>query len=345
MQQRRLGSQGLEVSQLGLGCMSMSEFYGPRDDAESVATLHRALDLGVTFFDTANAYGPYLNEGLVGRALGDRRDRVVLATKFGIHRSPAGEWLGVKGSPDYVRECCDASLLRLGTDHIDLYWVHFHDAFTPVEETMRGLDDLVRAGKVLYVGISDAPAWIVARANTLAELRGWTAFIGLQVQWSLLDRDVERELVPMAQAFDLGITPWGVLGAGLLTGKYADGKAPEDTRRAGWTANRLTEKNFAIAAEVQKVAAEIERTPSQVAIAWVRQKSPVVIPIIGARKHEQLLDNLKAADLQLAPEHMQRLDAVSAIQLGFPHDFLNSDSIRSIAYGGTFSRIDDHRRR
>lgn len=210
---------------------------------------------------------------------------------------------------------------------------------------MRALDDLVSAGKVLYVGISDAPAWVVSHANTLADLRGWSRFVGLQVHWSLIERAVERDLVPMAEAFDIGITPWGVLGAGLLSGKWAGGKPPEDTRRAGWNASRLTEKNFAIAAEVQKIAAEIERSPSQVAIAWTRQKSRCVVPILGARKLDQLLDNLKAAELTLTADQMKRLDEVSAIPLGFPHEFLASDQIRGLAYGTTFPLIDDHRRR
>ena len=240
----------------------------------------------------------------------------------------------------------EKSLTRLGTDYLDLYWVHLHDPFTPIDETMRALDDVVRAGKALYVGISDAPAWIVSQANTMAELRGWSRFVGLQVQWSLVERDVERDLVPMAKAFDLGITPWGVLGAGLLTGKYASGKASEDTKRAGWNANRLTPKNLAVAAEVQRIAAEVDRSPSQVAIAWVRRKAPCVVPIVAARKLDQLVDNLRSVDLHLTAEQAKRLDDASAIVHGFPQvDFLASDSIRNIAYGGTYAATDDHRAR
>ena len=345
MRYKLLGKSGLRVSELALGTMTFGEDWGfgaSRDECKKQLELF--VEHGGNFIDSAINYTNGSSEKLVGELIASDRDGFVLATKYSLSTRPKDPNGGGNQRKNMVRSV-ETSLKRLGTDRIDLYWVHLHDPFTPIEETMRGLDDLVRAGKVLYVGISDAPAWVVARANTLAELRGWSAFIGLQVRWSLLDREVERELVPMAQALDLGITPWGVLGAGLLTGKYTDGKAPEDTRRAGWTAGRLTDKNNATVAELVKVAAEVERSPSQVAIAWVRQKSPVVIPIIGARKHEQLLDNLKAADLKLAPEHMQRLDAISAIELGFPHDFLSSDSIRSIAYGGTYPLIDDHHRR
>lgn len=346
MRYKLLGKSGLRVSELALGTMTFGEDWGfgaSRDECKK--QLETFVEHGGNFIDSAINYTNGSSEKLVGELIAGDRDGFVLATKYSLSTRPKDPNGGGNQRKNMVRSL-ETSLKRLGTDHIDLYWVHLYDALTPIEETMRGLDDLVRAGKVLYVGISDAPAWVVARANTLAELRGWSAFIGLQVRWSLLDREVERELVPMAQALDLGITPWGVLGSGLLTGKYtAAGKPMEDSRRAGWTSGRLTDSNFAIATELQKVATELERSPSQVAIAWVRQKSPVVIPILGARKHEQLLDNLKAAELRLSPEHMQRLDAVSAIPVGFPQDFLASDSIRNIAYGGTYPLIDDHRRR
>lgn len=345
MRYKLLGKSGLRVSELALGTMTFGEDWGfgaSRDECKK--QLDSFVEHGGNFLDSAINYNNGSSEKIVGELIAGDRDRFVIATKYSLSTRPDDPNAGGNQRKNMVRSV-EMSLKRLGTDHIDLYWVHFYDAFTPVEETMRGLDDLVRSGKVLYIGISDTPAWVVARANTLAELRGWTAFVGLQVQWSLMDRDVERDLVPMAEALDLAITPWGVLGAGMLSGKYAGGKPPEDTRRAGWNASRLTEKNYAIAAELEKVAVELGRTSSQVAIAWIRQKSRVVIPLIGARKHEQLLDNLKAVDLTLAPEHMQRLDAVSAIQLGFPHDFLASDSIRKVAYGSTFGRIDDHHRR
>jgi aryl-alcohol dehydrogenase-like predicted oxidoreductase len=343
MRYKLLGKSGLRVSELALGTMTFGEDWGfGASREESKKQFDTYVERGGNFIDSAVNYTNGSSEKIVGELIASERARFVVATKYSLNIRPGDPNAGGNQRKNMVQSV-ETSLKRLGTDYIDLYWVHFHDAFTPVEETMRALDDLVRAGKVLYVGISDAPAWIVSQANTIADLRGWSRFVGLQVQWSLIDRDVERDLVPMARAFDIGITPWGVLGAGLLSGKYAGGKAPEDTRRTGWTANRLTEKNLAIAAEVQKIAGEVERSPSQVAIAWVRQKAPNVVPILGARKLDQLIDNLDAASLVLSAEHMKRLDAVSAITLGFPHDFLASDSIRGIAYGKTFELIDNHR--
>jgi aryl-alcohol dehydrogenase-like predicted oxidoreductase len=342
MRYKLLGKSGLRVSELALGTMTFGEDWGfgaSRD--ESKQQFDSFLEQGGNFIDSAINYTNGSSEKLVGEFIASERARLVVATKYSLNTRKGDPNAGGNQRKNMMQSV-ETSLKRLGTDYIDLYWVHLHDPFTPIEETMRGLDDLVRAGKVLYVGISDAPAWLVSQANTLAELRGWSRFVGLQVQWSLIERDVERELVPMARAFDLGITPWGVLGAGILTGKHTGEKPADDTRRTGWTANRLTEKNRAIAAEVQKVASELDRSPAQVSIAWVRQKAPCVIPILGARKHEQLLDNLKAADLVLSPEQMKRLDAVSAITLGFPHDFLAGDSIRGVAYGGTYGLIDDH---
>lgn len=206
---------------------------------------------------------------------------------------------------------------------------------------MRGLDDLVRQGKVLYVGVSDTPAWIVAQANTLADLRGWSRFVGLQIRYSLADRAAERDLLPMARALDLAVTPWSVLGAGVLTGKYNDGKQTEG-RAARW--DSIPDRHLAIAREVQSVARVLACIPSQAAIAWVRHQPGVIIPLIGARKMEQLQDNLGALNVTLPPEHLARLDAVSQIDLGFPHNFLASDEIRGIVFGGTYTQIDNHRR-
>lgn len=345
MRYKLLGKSGLRVSELALGTMTFGEDWGfGASREESKLQFDTFAERGGNFIDSAVNYTNGSSEKIVGELIASDRAHFVVATKYSLNTRPGDPNAGGNQRKNMVQSM-ETSLRRLGTDYLDLYWVHLHDPFTPIEETMRALDDLVRAGKVLYVGISDAPAWIVSQANTLADLRGWSRFVGLQVAWSLIERDVERDLLPMARAFDIGVTPWGVLGAGMLTGKYAGGKAPEDTRRTSWTANRLTEKNHAIVAEVVKVAAETERSPSQVAIAWVRQKGPNVIPILGARKHAQLVDNLGAADLTLSAEHMARLDAVSAAPMGFPHDFLASESIRGIAYGKTFELTDDHRRR
>ena len=344
MRYKLLGRSGLRVSELALGTMTFGEDWGfGASREESQRQFDTFLEQGGNFIDSAINYTNGSSEELVGEFIAKERGRLVVATKYSLCTRPGDPNAGGNQRKNMMQSV-EISLKRLGTEYIDLYWVHLHDPLTPIEETMRGLDDLVRSGKVLYVGISDAPAWVVSQANTLAELRGWTRFVGLQVKWSLIDRDVERDLLPMARAFDLGVTPWGVLGAGFLSGKYVDGKAPEDTRRAGWTANSLTEKNFAIAAEVAAVAKELGATSSQVAIAWTRQMSPCVVPIIGARKHEQLVDNLKACDVTLSAAQLGRLDAVSKAPRGFPHDFLGSDQIRGIAYGGTYDKIDDHRR-
>ncbi|MFT3764817.1 MAG: aldo/keto reductase [Minicystis sp.] len=345
MRYKLLGKSGLRVSELSLGTMTFGEDWGfGASREESKKQFDAYAERGGNFLDSAVNYTNGTSEQIVGELIASDRAHFVVATKYSLSTRPDDPNAGGNQRKNMVRSL-EMSLKRLGTDYIDLYWVHLHDAFTPIEETMRALDDLVRAGKVLYVGISDAPAWIVSQANTLADLRGWSRFVGLQVHWSLIERDVERDLLPMAEAFDIGITPWGVLGAGILSGKYAGGKPPEDTRRTGWNANRLTAKNYAIAAEVAKIAAELDRSSSQVAIAWVRQKGRCVVPILGARTLDQLLDNLKAADLILSPEQMKRLDDVSAITLGFPHDFLGSDQIRGIAYGTTYPLVDDHRRR
>ena len=239
-------------------------------------------------------------------------------------------------------QACEASLERLGTDYIDLYWVHAWDFTTPIEEVMRGLDDLVSAGKVLYVGISDTPAWIVSRANTIADFRGWSPFVGLQIRYSLIDRTAEADLLPMARALDLAVTPWSVLGAGVLTGKYSRGNEPADGRAKAGAATR--ERNLEIAESVVSIAEEIGCTPSQVAIAWVRQQGGVVIPLIGARNLPQLTDNLGALEIRLSDKQLAALDEVSRVDLGFPHNFVTDPNIIDIVSGGSWERLDNHRR-
>ena len=233
-----------------------------------------------------------------------------------------------------MMESVHASLKRLGTDYIDLYWVHARDSTTPIEEVMRGLDDLVRQGKVLYVGVSDTPAWVVSQANTLAELRGWSSFVGLQIRYSLIDRTVERELLPMARAFDLAVTPWGIVGSGVLTGKYNED--PEAQGRAQMR-GQISDRSLAIAAEVMQVAKETNATPSQVAIAWVRQGPALIIPLIGARTVEQLKTTSAASGSRCPPIRKRGLDAVSAIEPGFPHDMLSQQA------EARARQIDNHR--
>jgi aryl-alcohol dehydrogenase-like predicted oxidoreductase len=237
----------------------------------------------------------------------------------------------------------EASLKRTGMEFFDVYWVHAPDWVTPIEEVMRALDDVVRAGKALYVGVSDMPAWQVARGNTIAELRGWSAFAGLQIEYSLLERTPERELLPMARALDIGVTAWGSLGGGVLTGKYKSATEAEDSKRVQSNQGRTTAGKLAIAEEVVKIAKEIDRPPSQVAINWVRQQPGVVIPIVGARTAKQLGESLGALEFRLSAEHLARLDAVSAIQRGFPYDFLDSPQARILVRGDTWERLDVHR--
>jgi aryl-alcohol dehydrogenase-like predicted oxidoreductase len=271
----------------------------------------------------------------------------VVATKYTSNMGPDDPNAGGNQRKNMIQSL-DASLRRLGTDYVDIYWVHAWDPMTPIEELMRALDDAVRSGKVLYVGISDAPAWVVSRANTLAETRGWSPFAGLQIPYSLIERTSERELLPMAEALDIAVTAWAPIGGGVLAGKYASKeRRPEGARFSSsnpWSDAYLTDRNLRIAEEVLRLAREIGRTPSQVAIAWVRQQQKgVVVPIIGARTLGQMRDNLGCLDLTLSSDQLQRLDRVSHIEPGFPTDFLVR--VRGIVYGNTFDLTDDHRRR
>jgi len=276
--------------------------------------------------------------------MGERRQEFVLATKYTFNSRP-DDPNGGGNHRKSMHQALEASLKRLSTDYIDLYWVHAWDFMTPIDEVMRGLDDLVRAGKVLYVGISNTPAWIVSQANTLADLRGWSPYIGLQIEYSLIERTPERELLPMAKALDIAVTAWSPLGGGMLTGKYKrNADEPKDGRYAQKTWYEdlfVNDKNFTIVEEVEKVASEIGRTPAQVSINWIRQQTDkgVIIPIIGARRFSQLQDNLTALDFELNDEQLARLDNVSAIQLGFPYDFLNHDDVRSALYGNTHNHL------
>jgi aryl-alcohol dehydrogenase-like predicted oxidoreductase len=325
MKYRLLGNSGLRVSELALGTMTfgMPGWGVEKDESRRVYDGFR--EAGGNFIDTANLYSGGRSETFIGEFIAGERDRIVLATKYTIG---IGNTVDI-GSDDVnasgnhrknMMNCIHASLERLNTDYIDLYWVHVRDFATPIEEVMRGLDDLVRQGKILYAGISDTPAWEVSRANTIAELRGWTAFVGLQIKYSLLDRAVERELLPMARALDLAVTPWDTLGSGILTGKYA--RASGGDGRVAQRGRVISERELAIAAEVIQVAEKIGRTPAQVALSWVRQQPGVIVPLVGAKTRAQLDDNLGCLEFELAPEDVARLDAASKIELGFPHDFL-----------------------
>jgi aryl-alcohol dehydrogenase-like predicted oxidoreductase len=300
-------------------------------------------DAGGNFLDTANYYAEGESERIVGRLVAAEREQWVLSTKYTLSMRPHDPNAGGTHRKSLV-QALEGSLRRLRTDYIDLYWVHIWDEFTPVDEVVRALDDVVSAGKALYVGVSDTPAWIVAEAVTLADLRGWTRFVGLQVPYSLVERDVERDLLPMALALELTVTAWSPLGGGVLTGRYGNDRGrPPGTRIAAFGESGLTERKLAIADAVNAVAAERGVSSAQVAIAWLRaqQERSVIVPILGARRREQLEDNLGALKLELSDEELARLDDASRIELGFPHDF----GAGRLAYGDTKPLIDNHRRR
>ena len=347
MRYKLLGRSGLRVSELCLGAMTFGEEPGWGASKEESRRIFDAFtEAGGNFIDTANYYTGGTSERFVGEFVSAERGRFVIATKYTLTMSPDDPNAGGNHRKNMARSL-EESLRRLRTDYVDLYWVHAWDPMTPLEETMRALDDMVRAGKILHVGISDAPAWVVSRANILADLMGWSAFAGLQIPYSLVERTPERELLPMAQALDIAVTPWGILGGGVLTGKYKAGRPrPKDARyssQEAWGDLYVTERNLRIAEEVERVAKEIGRTTSQVAIAWVRQRpQEVIIPILGATKLAQLADNLGCLEFSLSEEQQRRLDEASRVDLGFPLAFLAQ--VRQFVYGNTYPLIDDHRR-
>jgi aryl-alcohol dehydrogenase-like predicted oxidoreductase len=342
MRYKLLGRSGLRVSELALGTMTFGEEWGwGASKQESKRMFDAYAGAGGNFLDTANRYTEGTSERFVGDFIAADRDHWVVATKYTLWTRRDDPNFSGNHRKNMI-QACEASLERLGTDYIDLYWVHAWDFTTPIEEVMRGLDDLVSAGKVLYVGISDTPAWIVSRANTIADFRGWSPFVGLQIRYSLIDRTAEADLLPMARALDLAVTPWSVLGAGVLTGKYSRGNQPEEGRAKAGAATR--ERNLEIAETVVSIAEEMGCTPSQVAIAWVRQQDGVVIPLIGARNLPQLTDNLGALEVRLSDDQLATLDDVSRIDLGFPHNFVTDPNILDIVSGGSWERLDNHRR-
>jgi aryl-alcohol dehydrogenase-like predicted oxidoreductase len=326
--------------------MTFGEDWGwgtAKDEARKVYDAFR--EAGGNFIDTANLYTNGASESFLGEFMQGHRPSVVLATKY-TNAAPGTDPNAAGNQRKNMVQAVEASLKRLQTDYIDLYWVHIWDQLTPVEEVMRGLDDLVRAGKVLYVGISDAPAWWIAQANTLASLRGWSAFIGLQIEYSLIERTVERELIPMAKALNIGVTAWSPLAGGILTGKYhgqaASNQNGEPGRMSGeMMKDFLPEQQRAdrVVAAVKTVADEAGSSLAQVALAWLGSRPVPVIPIIGARKLSQLQDNLASFDLTLESDQVKTLDEASAIELGFPYDLYGKELPRTFMYGGMEKQI------
>jgi aryl-alcohol dehydrogenase-like predicted oxidoreductase len=306
LDRRRLGNEGFEVSEIGLGCMGMSEFYGTGDEDESIATIHRAIDLGVTFLDTADMYGPFTNERLVGKAIAGRRDEVQLATKFGNVRGEDGSFQGVRGDAAYVRECCDASLQRLGVDHIDLYYQHRVDPETPIEETVGAMKELVEAGKVRFLGLSEAGIETIRKAHAVHPISA------LQSEYSLFTRDVEDETLPALRELGIGFVPYSPLGRGFLTGRFKsiEDMPEDDTRSARFP--RFAEENFMknveLADRVREVAEGKGVTPGQLALAWLLAQGEDIVPIPGTKRRKYLEENAGAADVELTEEDLRRIE-------------------------------------
>ncbi len=347
MNYRLLGNSGLRVSEVSLGTMTFGEDWGwgsAKDESRKVYDAYR--EAGGNFVDTANIYTNGTSETLVGEFIRDHRHSVVLATKY-TNAVPGTDPNAAGNHRKSMVQALEDSLRRLKTDYIDLYWLHNWDQMTPAEEVMRAFDDLVSQGKILYIGISDAPAWWIAKANTLAQLRGWTRFIGLQIEYSLIERTVERELIPMAKAFNLGLVAWSPLAGGLLSGKYHSGAgkaagASKDGRYSTDSAKgfmRTGERPDRVVAALKKVSQQIGHSPAQVALAWLRYRDIPVIPIVGARSLAQLQDNLASFELKLTPEQVAALDGASSIEMGFPHDFFENEFVKTLRYGGLRDKI------
>ncbi len=340
MRYKLLGRSGLRVSELCLGAMTFGSDEGwCADKAESHAMFNAYVEEGGNFIDTADIYTQGESEKLVGEFIAYDRERFVVATKY-TNAFPGREDANAAGNQrKNMMQSLDASLKRLKVDYIDLYWMHNWDFSTPVDEAMRALDDAVRAGKILYIGLSDAPAWVAARCNTTAELRGWTQFVSMQMEYSLVERGIEREHFPMCRDMDINITAWSPLASGMLSGKYTRGS--DDARRLDTLPfHDITDKRLEVARMVDQIADEIGCSSAQAALAWVRQRG--TIPILGASTLAQLQDNLGSLDVTLTDTHMQSLEEVSGIVYGHPYDFFDKDMVKALATGGMGELIDNH---
>lgn len=340
MRYKLLGNSGLRVSEFSLGTMTFGEDWGWGAGEDACREmLDQYVDAGGNFIDTANKYTNGTSEELVGRLVGDDRDRFVVATKYTLSTRD-GDPNAAGNQRKNLFQSVDASLERLDTDYIDLLWVHAWDGITPIDETMRGLNDLVSSGKVHYLGLSDFPAWVAARAQTIALERDWAPIAALQLKYNLLERTPGRELLPMADALDMGVTVWSPLEAGILTGKYLGGDEERTEGRVTTTDRELTDREREVAQAVVDVADDLDVSAAQVALAWIRQQNGQLIPILGATKPHQLEDNLASLDVTLSDEHLAALDEVSHVEMGFPHDFLAQENIANFVRGDLRDRID-----
>lgn len=336
MNYKLLGRSGLKVSELCLGTMGFGKEWNWGADKEtSLKILDTFANNGGNFIDTANRYTEGTSEKIIGEFIHSNRDNFIIATKYSLHDNLTNVNASGNNRKNMMRSV-EESLKRLNTDFIDLFYLHIWDNLTPMDEVLRGLDDLVKQGKVNYIGISDTPAWLVSQAQTMAELMGWSRFVALQVEYSLLQRTPERELIPMAKHYNLTLTPWAPLAGGALTGKYTKG----DKGRLPPESKRLNERAIKITEEVIAIANELNVQPSSVALKWTMQQGFSCIPIIGATKPEQFIENLKCLDVTLSNEHINRLNQVSKIELGFPGDFFLEDGVKNVLYGGFFDRIE-----
>jgi aryl-alcohol dehydrogenase-like predicted oxidoreductase len=324
MDQRRLGSEGLVVSEIGLGCMGMSEFYGSGEEDESIATIRRAIDLGVTLLDTADMYGPFTNERLVGKAIEGRRDEVNVATKFGIQREEDGAMLGINGRPEYVRSACDASLQRLGVDHIDLYYQHRVDPETPIEETVGAMKELVEAGKVRYLGLSEAAPETIRRAHEVHPISA------LQTEYSLWSRDVEDEILPTLRELGIGFVAYSPLGRGFLTGqirRFEDLPEGDYRRQSPRFQGENFDKNLELVERVNEIADEKDVTPGQLALAWLLQGGDDIVPIPGTKRREYLEENVAATNIELTDEDLRRIEEVASKDVAAGERYADMSSV------------------